>query len=188
LDLAQDQFAWEVWGIELSAAAVEIAQRRHGQRVTCTTIEDFEPPSGISFDVITAIAVVEHLRDPRELFKKVASWLNDGGVCILELPNASSLPARLSGRYWPPIAAPEHVSYLGPRHIEKLCGQVGLRYVDCFQHWKNLSIGYVYHQLQFFGPELRTLATGVLKLLPTSILSRRLYFYVGEMYAIIRKL
>jgi 2-polyprenyl-3-methyl-5-hydroxy-6-metoxy-1,4-benzoquinol methylase len=187
LDLAVDRLGWECWGIDINQEAVKAAKTRHGSRVSCTTIEDYAPPCNLRFDVITAIAVIEHLREPQRLLAKIASWLAEGGTCILELPNADSLPARALGRYWPLVAAPEHIWYFGPRHIAKLAEDVGLKYIKWERHWKKLSIAYVYYQLEFFGPEIRKVASTIMKVLPSSAQNRRLYFYGGEMHIVISK-
>jgi 2-polyprenyl-3-methyl-5-hydroxy-6-metoxy-1,4-benzoquinol methylase len=187
LDLARERLAWDCWGIELNPQAAEAAKERHGERVACMTVEQYDPPHGVKFDVVTAVAVIEHLREPQRLLSKVADWLVDGGVCILELPNAASLPARMLGRYWPAIAAPEHIWYFAPRHIARLAENVGLRFVKSERHWKKLSIRYIHDQLQFFGPEIRKFSDVIMKLLPSKMHKKQLHVYGGEIYVVMRK-
>jgi 2-polyprenyl-3-methyl-5-hydroxy-6-metoxy-1,4-benzoquinol methylase len=185
MDLANDRLRWDCWGVELNEKAVEVAKQRHGERVCCSSIEDYDPPPGSKFDVISAIAVIEHLREPGLLLAKIASWLAQDGKCILELPNAASWPARLLGRYWPPIAAPEHIWYLGPSHIANLAHDVGLKCIGREPHWKNLSIAHIYHQLQFFGPEMRKIVGIIIRPLPSGAQQTRLNIYVGEMHVVL---
>ena len=47
-----------------------------------------EIKSKIKFDVITAFHVIEHLKDPIELLKTAAGFLEDNGKIFLEVPNA----------------------------------------------------------------------------------------------------
>ena len=180
LDLAARR-GWEGWGLELQEDAAAEARRKHPDRIAQSTVEQFEGLAGREYDLITAIGLVEHLRDPRRLFELAAEGLRPGGLLVIQTPNATSLPARLLGRYWPPIAPPEHTYYFDPATLRRACTAVGLRAVTARPHVKRLRIGYAYDQFRHFGPEFHQLLRPLVRALPPRALEARVPLYGGEM-------
>jgi SAM-dependent methyltransferase len=176
LDFAEDA-GWEAWGMDLQGDAIERAKERHPGRVVVGTVET--APSPGAFDVVSAIGVIEHLRAPDQLLTFAATALapGGGGRLILQTPDASSAPARLLGRWWWPVAAPEHIFYFTRRSLRRLCARHGFEVQSIERHWKHLRGGYVYDQLKNFGPEWRWLLWWIPKRLS-------LPFYGGEMLVI----
>lgn len=56
--------------------------------------EEFVPE--VSYDVVFASHVLEHVMDPLETLRKIKSWLKPTGIVIVVVPNAESLHRRLS--------------------------------------------------------------------------------------------
>lgn len=57
---------------------------------------DFAAQMGAhSFDLITAIEVIEHVESPIGFLRNIGQLLAPGGVAVLTTPNVDSLPARL---------------------------------------------------------------------------------------------
>jgi SAM-dependent methyltransferase len=77
-----------------------------------------------TFDVITAIEVVEHIADPMSLMQQIASLLRPGGVFFLTTGNAA--PHRDSLTKWSYVHPDVHVAYFEPRTLETLYKRVGL--------------------------------------------------------------
>ena len=102
--------------------------------------------------------MIEHLRQPDAFVKFAARALKPSGLLIVQTPNRGSLPARVLGRYWPPVAPPEHIWYFDRSNLRQLLSKAGFKTVHVRAHWKPLRIGYVYEQLAVFGPELQRLA------------------------------
>jgi 2-polyprenyl-3-methyl-5-hydroxy-6-metoxy-1,4-benzoquinol methylase len=48
-----------------------------------------------SFDLVTAIEVIEHVESPIDFLRNVGRLLAPGGVAVITTPNVDSLPARL---------------------------------------------------------------------------------------------
>jgi SAM-dependent methyltransferase len=177
LDIAADAH-WETWGIDYQGPAVEIARVKHPDRISVGSLETFEPPRA-DFDVVTGIGVIEHLREPASLARFAADALRPGGVLVVQTPDRGSLPSALLGRYWPPIAAPEHVWYFNRATLIRLLRAAGFENFHVHSHWKRLRVGYAYEQLGVFGPELQRLARPVRKL--PRVLDMQFPMYGGEM-------
>lgn len=180
LDLAVAR-GWEGWGLELQEEAAGVARSRHGDRIFQGSLEAFEPPAGVEFDLVTAIGLLEHLRDPTSLFSVAFDLLRPGGLLVIQTPNRESIPARVLGRYWPPIAPPEHTFYFGRSTLERVCARHGLTPVALRPHFKRIRLGYAYDQFQYFGPEVHRLLGPVVRRLPPRALAVRLPLYGGEM-------
>lgn len=179
LDVAAAR-GWEGWGLELQEEAVEAARRRHPGRIFHGTLEGFDPQSVPTFDLVTAIDLVEHLREPTTLFETGRRLLRPGGLLVVQTPNRESWPARLLGRYWPPIAPPEHIFYFGRSTIERIGAKYGFDRVAARPVIKRIRVGYAYQQFQYFGPEFHRLLGPVVRRLPARALATRLPLYGGE--------
>lgn len=86
--------------------------------------EAFEQAAG-TFDVVTAIEVVEHLADPVAELKRIRSLLRPGGLLFLTTGNAAVQRRRLLK--WPYVVPEIHVSYFEPRTLALALERAGFR-------------------------------------------------------------
>lgn len=77
-----------------------------------------------TFDVITAIEVIEHVTDPLGLMQQIATLLKPGGIFFLTTGNAE--PHRDSLTRWSYVHPDVHVAYFEPRTLTELYHRVGL--------------------------------------------------------------
>jgi 2-polyprenyl-3-methyl-5-hydroxy-6-metoxy-1,4-benzoquinol methylase len=87
-----------VVGIELSPTAAEIA-RSHCERVVVGDAESLDLCDALGtdrFDVILFADVLEHLRDPAALLKRIGPFLAEGGSIIASIPNIAHGSVRLA--------------------------------------------------------------------------------------------
>jgi SAM-dependent methyltransferase len=80
---------------------------------------------GHSFDFITMFHVLEHLPAPGKALEYASSLLKPGGSLILQVPNASSLQARVFGARWYGLDVPRHLINFTPRSLGILLDQAG---------------------------------------------------------------
>ncbi|MES2792484.1 MAG: glycosyltransferase [Planctomycetota bacterium] len=137
-----------VTGIELNSAAVESAS----QRLDAVISEDIQS-GGMefpekSFDCVICADVLEHLRDPLAVLRKIRRWLRDDGVLVTSLPNVRNhcvIRSLLAGNWTYESAGlldEDHVRFFTRREMEKLLFRAGfevqeLRMVggEGFQEW-----------------------------------------------------
>lgn len=106
LDVAK-QFGWSTLGIELDPAAAKVV-RAMGHEVIQGTYEalavfDHE------IDCIICSHVLEHVHDPKALFRAMSDALKPGGVILLSLPNAGSIVRSAVSDNWRGLEAPRHL-------------------------------------------------------------------------------
>jgi 2-polyprenyl-3-methyl-5-hydroxy-6-metoxy-1,4-benzoquinol methylase len=97
LDLAQEA-GFLTYGVECQPEAAAIANAKHGGRVFCGPIEAYSPQLPMSFDVVTAFGVIEHVTDPRLTVRVVSHLLRPGGLFVIQTPNTGSLPGEAPRR------------------------------------------------------------------------------------------
>jgi SAM-dependent methyltransferase len=73
------------------------------------------------FDAVSKVEVIEHLENPRHIFRQIKSLLNRGGVVLLTTPNASGLYSRLRFFFTGQMAMFTDAAYaIGQGHITPL--------------------------------------------------------------------
>ena len=88
------QAGWQCTGIEPSAFA-RFAREHYGLDVHESVFERMSLPPG-SFDLVTALRVLEHVSDPRDVLARVRSLLSPVGHLYLEVPDAARPRHRLT--------------------------------------------------------------------------------------------
>jgi 2-polyprenyl-3-methyl-5-hydroxy-6-metoxy-1,4-benzoquinol methylase len=90
------------------------------------------------FAAVSVIEVIEHLENPRHLFRQLRSLLQKGGVILLTTPNASGLYSRLrffftgkmsmftNGAY----VASGHITPLTAWQLEKIFAESGMQVLE----------------------------------------------------------
>lgn len=126
----------EVVGIEMIESAARLARERLDQ-VLVGDVEamahEFQPSS---FDVIVCGDVLEHLRDPSTLLRRVRYWLKSDGRLVTSIPNVrhhSVVRGLLDGNWTYESAGlldRTHLRFFTRREIEKLLFRAGFALVD----------------------------------------------------------
>jgi SAM-dependent methyltransferase len=118
----------EVTGLEPNPQAAEVA-RGHGLEVISAPIEEAELPAG-RFAAILLSQVLEHVRDPHAVLRKVGPALREGGLVYIVVPNAASVWRRVFGPHWVHWHVPFHLFHFTEEALSKLCAQCGLELVE----------------------------------------------------------
>jgi 2-polyprenyl-3-methyl-5-hydroxy-6-metoxy-1,4-benzoquinol methylase len=105
----------ERFGIEPSRAAARYAQV---QGVKIVGYADLMTPDlRNTFDLVTAIDVIEHISDLQSFHQHAIAALRPGGILVLLTGNTASRSARWLGSYWSYLHYAEHVSFFSPQSI-----------------------------------------------------------------------
>lgn len=92
-----------------------------------TGIEHFSYPH--PFDIVLCISVLEHLRDPRAVIRKIYGLLSDTGVLMLEVPNSLVPAIKISEFY-----SFEHINGFTPDTLRFLLESEGFMVLAVDEH------------------------------------------------------
>lgn len=114
---------WEVLGLELETASVEIA-RAHDLTVYPTTLQEQAFPDN-HFDAVTMWEVLEHLDDPRLILQEIYRILKPDGILALSTPNIHSLGWFLLKEDWPCLTPVAHPNLFNSKSLRRLAEECG---------------------------------------------------------------
>jgi 2-polyprenyl-3-methyl-5-hydroxy-6-metoxy-1,4-benzoquinol methylase len=126
---------WQPSGTEVSEAAVESAAAR-GFDVAQGHLADVHYPDA-SFDVVTAVEVLEHLTDPLALLVEIRRILRPGGLLWATTPHGRGLSARLLRTHWSVVSPPEHIQLFSMPGMRTLLRRAGYGDVRLAAHGVN---------------------------------------------------
>lgn len=135
---------WKVYGVDPSEWACRVAKRVHGLTIYNETLELFNRK--IRFDVITALDVIEHLKNPKFILNKIYKILNNDGIVCIVTPDYGSLMARLLRSYWWGIRL-AHLSYFNKQNITRLLRETGFRIIMSRTYVRYFSLYYIFVRL-----------------------------------------
>lgn len=116
-----------VVGVDPNPWAVDEARRR-GLEAHVGSVDAVA--AARRFDAVVMLDVLEHVPAPFPFLDAVAARLRPGGRLLIMTPNIRSLLARVSGRRWVSLKAPERVRYYSPRSIRRLLTRSGFDVVS----------------------------------------------------------
>jgi 2-polyprenyl-3-methyl-5-hydroxy-6-metoxy-1,4-benzoquinol methylase len=110
--------------VDLDPGAAELAAK-NGHQYFCGRIEDFS--TNEHFDLIVLLNLIEHVRDPAHVLRKVASLLSPNGLVLVKTPNYEALDATLFRRHsWAGLHCPRHWVLFTMDSFVKLAQECGL--------------------------------------------------------------
>jgi len=110
--------------VDLDPGAQKLAET-NGHGYFCGRIEEFQ--SEQRFDLIVLLNLIEHVRYPCDVMRKIRTLLAPGGLILVKTPNWEALDARLfRDASWAGLHCPRHWVLFTRRSFEKLARDAGL--------------------------------------------------------------
>jgi 2-polyprenyl-3-methyl-5-hydroxy-6-metoxy-1,4-benzoquinol methylase len=131
---------WRVSGVEIRARlAQRLRDQGMGQQIHHCSLEDASFADA-SFDVVTLINVLEHVRDPRGMLAECKRIVRPGGLVAVHVPNVGGLQARLRGGRWKHYEPLEHLFYFDRRTLGAFFERCSLRVLAPFVLYGSSSV------------------------------------------------
>lgn len=144
---------YQTTGIDVNRWALKQARKNTpNSRVINMPAENIGKFSALSFDVVVAKHVLEHLKNPALVLKKVKKILKSGGWSLLVTPNPSNLLRPLKGVQWIGLLDPTHISVKPPEEWLALVKSAGLNIMQIWSDgfWNTPYIPLIPNQIQKF--------------------------------------
>jgi SAM-dependent methyltransferase len=124
---------WEKYGVDVSPVAAQIAREFANADVFCGPVEEYKAPAD-SFDIISALALIEHLKEPRELLSWSYKHLKPGGILLLMTGDRESKVAQKFEYKWPLYEPREHLHFFSGRSLQHVITETGFKIIRCEWH------------------------------------------------------
>ena len=176
-------------GVDYSDDAIDKAMRTYNKS-DCKFYkysEFFRDNNKDIFDCITIWDVIEHLEDPIKTLQLLSHKLKDGGYLFISTPDIGSLFSRISGKFWPFMTPPEHLSFFTDRSFRKMAEITGFEIVSSQNMGKTANLGFILYKIKRIIPWL--VPQSFIDLFRKGILSK-IYLYVptGDIkYLVLKK-
>lgn len=137
---------FKAYGIEVNKDAYQYCKDTQGLlNVFYGDLKQADFPENY-FDVITAIEVIEHIRDIKDFICDIHRVLKPGGILYLVTPDIKSLSGRLMGfRFWSYRGM--HLHYFSKKTLYKFLDRNGFSVICSSSYKKTFKINYIIHQL-----------------------------------------
>ena len=150
LDQAR-QRGWEVYGVELSAWAVDYAKNKlQLPNITQGSLKDANYPANF-FDVVVLKDVIEHLTDPKETLEQIRRILKPAGIICCNTPDIDSLASKILGAKWWGIKQ-SHLFYFNKNNLSALFKATGFVPLKIRSHARTFTLNYWIYNLLGYKP------------------------------------
>jgi SAM-dependent methyltransferase len=128
-----DRAGWSgpLGGVEYSPRVAKRAAERTGYDVRHGTAENLSL-SGAPYGALVLRHVIEHLREPRAVLRRLLGALHPEGVVYIATPDASALSARVFGRRWWGYEVPRHLCVFTSGALRAATREAG---GQCVREW-----------------------------------------------------
>jgi SAM-dependent methyltransferase len=178
---------FRVSGVEISAHAAAIANRRLGAEVVSVGAIETLPLTRDHFGAVLAADVIEHVRDPEDLLLHIRELLIPGGIVLLVTPSLDSWTRRLLRSRWIEYKV-EHLYYFSAASIRLLLARCGFDEIRVSPSRKVLTIDYISRHFDRFRVPILSPLMGLLgRAVPAPIAHRRLLISASGLMVTARK-
>ncbi|MCI0694416.1 class I SAM-dependent methyltransferase [candidate division KSB1 bacterium] len=127
---------WNVYGVELVPELMMPFQRKFKQFANNIFSQRFIDVQtqfhDNTFDVISAIDVIEHFEEPRRDMSGIYRILKTGGLFVAQTPDGAAPQARESKERWGALKSLEHLHIFNATNLEIFAKQLGFAEIKLF--------------------------------------------------------
>ena len=169
---------WDVYGVDISEFAVNIAREKFKDKIANNTIENSNFPENY-FDLITMWDFLEHVSDPKKVIALCRKILKPKGFLMLTTPDIGSLMAKITGERWMGYKEKEHIFYFSRQTIKYLLLEYGFVIKKMQYTGKYVSIDLLIDRLYSYVPWLSRIISKFIKIFNLSKWSAEYSIYIN---------
>jgi len=110
---------FDVVGIEQNEYICKFAKEKYGLEIINADIEEYDLGEK-EYDLVLMQHVLEHLKDPISVIRKIHKSLKENGYLVIWIPFFDSLEQKIFGKYWAGFDAPRHLYFFSVDKIREV--------------------------------------------------------------------
>jgi SAM-dependent methyltransferase len=114
-------------GLDMGAGVEEGRRRGWLSNVYRGELPELAEQIAGKYDILSMHHYLEHVRDPRAELDVVARVMRPGSYLLIEVPDPTSVTARVYGRLWTPYFQPQHQNLIPCRNLLQALTERGIR-------------------------------------------------------------
>ncbi|MFH1190116.1 MAG: class I SAM-dependent methyltransferase [Candidatus Omnitrophota bacterium] len=187
-----EEFGWDVYGVDISDEAAEVARARFGSRVEALDLMDTKQTVADYYDVIIMTDVLEHLNNVGPAMEKINRMLKPGGIVAIVTVNTGSFFAKIMRKKWLFIHR-QHLVYFSKKNLKSFLKKTGFDVLRCGAAFKSVNLYYIGEYLRQKSKDLPQLdgisriMKGIIGRLPRRIKHCNFMIPTGDIVVIARK-
>ena len=125
LQMARDNFHFEVFGVELDPETSEYARTKRGlANIKTGAFENIYYSENL-FDIVYMNDVLEHLQNPHQILVECYKILKKGGLIVINVPNVDGLIYRFVGEKHTCVFGFEHLNFFSDKTLSTVLREIG---------------------------------------------------------------
>lgn len=125
LQMARDNYNYEVFGVELDSETSQYARIKRGLiNVKTEAFENIKFPENF-FDVVYMNDVLEHLQNPFQIIEECQKILKPGGLIVINVPNVDGLIYKFVGEKHTCVFGFEHLNFFSDKTLSFILAKIG---------------------------------------------------------------
>lgn len=118
---------WQHDGVELSAYACDVGEKLFGFKTFAGSAEQYLADTNAAgkYHLAGLWDVIEHVPDPAETFRTIATLLAPGGLVAIRTPSIVAVEREIFGPAYHSLKK-EHLNYFSPASLSRFLGDAGL--------------------------------------------------------------
>lgn len=114
----------------------------------CTTVHEYvKNNAGKKFDILSALDVLEHVKDPVGFLSDISVLMHTDSLLFISTPDAGSMHKKIAGKRWHYFNR-YHFSYFSPKTVVDAASKAGLDIINVSYRSRYFAISYL---LQYFN-------------------------------------
>ncbi|MBI5072399.1 class I SAM-dependent methyltransferase [Candidatus Woesearchaeota archaeon] len=184
--LQQDNYEYDVYGVELSGFARNISEERMGKGRVFENLEELKKKR-MQFDAILLFDSMEHIPNQDKLLKDIDVLLAPKGKVLVIMPAADSFAAKIMGKQWIEYKK-DHVLFYTKKALKQQLEKYNFRIKYMRSCWKTVTLVYLASYLSVFRiPIMSTILEATIKLFPEFIQNIPISIPIGQMMVVFER-
>ena len=178
---------FDAHGVEFSAVAIAAASEQARRRIIHGDVNQLDAIQQASYDVVTALDIIEHTLDPIAFLNQVKNTLKNRGLLVISTPDTGYFLRLLMGGRWPMLQPFQHTFLFSSQSLRMALDKAGYTDIEMMPARKILTADYLAQQIRIHNPSIVHLYDLVARAFPESLRNMPISANIGEMMAFARR-